>query len=72
MSRQKEYYVFARANQMTGHKFTDDVALCKAISHSQAKKIFSKYYRDVEDDEVRCLTSRRNESKSDIIILTDY
>lgn len=72
MARQKAYYVFARPGAMIDHKFTDDVALCKAISHSQAKKIFSKYYRDVEDDEVRCLTSKRNESKSDIIVLTDY
>ena len=72
MSRQKEYYVFTRANQMTGHKFTDDVALCKAISHSQAKKIFSRYYADIKDDEVRCLTSKRHKSKSDIITLTDY
>ena len=66
--RQKQYYAFTRPNAMMDHKFTDDVALCKAISFSQAKKIFSKYYRDIQDDEIRCLAG----SKDDVIILTDY
>ena len=72
MSRQKEYYAFARPNAMIDHKFTDDVALCKAISHSQAKKIFSRYYADIKDDEVSCLTPKKHKHTSDIIILTDY
>jgi len=73
MPRQKQYYVFARPNAMIDHKFNDDVALCKAVSHSQAKKMFSKYYKDIKDDEVWCLTPKHHKSKSDdIIILTDY
>lgn len=70
MSRQKEYYVLARPNTMVGHKFTDDVAICKAISKSQAIKIFSKYYTDVDSDEVFKLVNKDN--KSEVIILTDY
>ena len=69
MSRQKDYYAFARPNQMIGHRFTDDVALCKAISHSQAKKIFSRYYADVQDDEISKISGRVRDG---IVILTDY
>ena len=72
MARQKAYYAFARPNAMIDHKFTDDVALCKAFSHSQAKKIFSRYYVDIQDDEVWCLTPKKHKHTSDIIILTDY
>ena len=70
MSRQKEYYVFARPNSMVGHKFTDDVALCKAVSKSQAIKIFSKYYANVNGDEVFRLTTK--DYKPEVMILTDY
>lgn len=72
MSRQKAYYAFVRPNAMIGHKFTDDVALCKAISHNQAKKIFSRYYADIRDDEVWCLTPKKRKHTSDVMILTDY
>ena len=78
MSRQKEYYVFRRPNAMVGHKFTDDVAVCKAISKSQAIKQFSKYYADIQDDEVSRLRPRQYSSGCHMIdydtvtILTDY
>ena len=78
MSRQKEYYVFRRPNAMVDHTFTDDVAVCKAISKSQAIKQFSKYYADIQDDEVFRLRPRRYSSGCRMIdydtvtILTDY
>ena len=31
-------YYFARPNQMTGHRFTDDVAVCFALSKEKARK----------------------------------
>ena len=71
MSRQKEYYVFTRPNTMIGHKFTDDVAICKAISKSQAIKKFSRYYADVKDYEVIKLLSA-NHIEGGVVILTDY
>ena len=71
MSRQKEYYVFRRPNQMKGHKFTDDVAVCKAYSIQQAKKLFSRYYADVQDSEVSKMRSKR-EDPTRVFILTDY
>ena len=71
MSRQKEYYVFCRPNALVGHKFTDDVAICKAISKNQAITKFSKYYADVKDDEVIKLLSA-NHLESGVVILTDY
>ena len=53
-NKNKKYYAFHRAGAMieTGHKFVDDVALCKATSFRQAKKIFSKYYANIKDDEI--------------------
>ena len=71
MSRQKEYYVFRRPNAMIDHRFTDDVALVKAISKAQAIKLFSRYYADVQDDEVFKLLNRPH-SGDDVLILTDY
>ena len=72
MSRQKEYYVFARPTSMLSeHIFTDDVAICKAISKSQAIKKFSRYYADVKDDEVIKLLSA-NHIEGGVVILTDY
>ena len=71
MNKQKEYYVFARPNGMTEHRFTDDVAICKASSLGEARRIFSKYYADVQDKEVWKLSgSLRN--KDNFIVLTDY
>ena len=70
MARQKAYYCFARPDTMRDHKFTDDVAVCKAISHDQAKKIFSRLYADIRDEEVFKITGNFN--SYGIMILTDY
>lgn len=72
MSRQKEYYVFRRPNATVGHKFTDDVALVKAISRSQAIKKFSRYYADIQDDEVVKLLNKTRNVDPEVLILTDY
>ena len=77
MGRQKEYYVFRRPNAMIDHRFTDDVALVKAVSKAQAIKLFSRYYADIQDDEVFKLLPRKYHSSQmidyDIVhILTDY
>ena len=71
MSRQMEYYVFTRPNAMSGHMFTDDVAICKATSKSQAIKKFSKYYADIRGEEVIKLLSA-NHLENGVVILTDY
>ena len=71
-NRQTEYYVYAKANQMVDHRFTDDVAICKAISKSQAIKKFSKYYADVKFDEVQKLIDKVHNIDTDVLILTDY
>ena len=70
MARQQAYYCFARPDVMRDHKFTDDVAVCKAISHAQAKKIFSRLYSDIKDEEVFKITGNFN--NYGIMILTDY
>lgn len=70
MTRQQAYYGFARANQMRDHKFTDDVAVCKAISLQQAKKKFSRLYSNIQDNEVFKITGNFN--VYGVFILTDY
>lgn len=69
-NRQMEYWVFARPNQMLGHNFTDDVALCKASSRSEAIRKFSALYNNVESGYVYRLNSRPNHFE--VMILTDY
>lgn len=72
-NKNKKYYAFSRPNQMVGHRFTDDVALCKATTFRQAKKIFSKYYADIKDDEIILISGVLNNGVyGDVIILTDY
>ena len=64
-------YVYARPNAMTGHKFTDDVALCKAWTLKGAIKKFSKYYSDCADY-VYKLRRFNKRYHINVIILTDY
>ena len=73
MNRHTEYYVFARPNGMEGHRFTDDVAICKAGSLGEAKRIFSKYYADLKDEEVWKLSGTlKGKGKGNFTVLTDY
>lgn len=60
-------YCFARPNQMTGHKFTDDVAIVRARSKKKAIEKFSEYYSDISKDEVF-----RIKRDKYVWILTDY
>jgi len=64
-------YVYARANAMEGHNFTDDVALCRAWSLKGAIKKFSKYYFDCEKYVFK-LRRFNKRHYSNVIILTDY
>ena len=64
-------YVYARPNTMTGHDFTDDVALCKAWTLKGAIKKFSKYYSDCADYVHRMRRFHKRHC-SNVIILTDY
>lgn len=73
-NKNKKYYAFHRAGAMAGleHKFVDDVALCKATSFRQAKKIFSKLYADVKDDEIVLVSGQINNYYGEVMVLTDY
>lgn len=73
-NKNKKYYAFARAGTMAGseHKFVDDVALCKATSFRQAKKIFSKYYADIKDNEIVLVSGMINNHYGEVMVLTDY
>ena len=75
--RQTAYWVFAKPNQMKNHKFTDDVALCKASSKAEAIKKFSILYANNQDKEVYKLATGPDANKPDsryynLWILTDY
>lgn len=61
-------YCFARANQMERHKFTDDVAICIAISKKRAMKKFCKLYANVLETEV----FRVSLNMAMPTVLTDY
>lgn len=70
-NKQVSYYGFVRAGAMEPpHKFTDDAAVCRAVSHAQAKKLFSKLYEDIKDDEIFKITGNFN--SYGVMILTDY
>lgn len=71
MPNAEDYYVFARPDAMVGHKFSDDVAICRASDFEEALRIFSKYYADIQPKEVWKL-SDRTYGESDFAILTDY
>lgn len=61
-------YCLARPDQMRGHKFTDDVAICRARSKKKAVKKFNNLYHNVNKNEVfRVAFSRKSPT-----VLTDY
>lgn len=67
MSR-KRLYAYALADQMEGHDFTDDVAICKATSKRQAIKKFRQLYGLA--DQTNVFEVRFNDCG--VAILTDY
>ena len=60
-------YYFAIADQMEGHKFTDDVAIVWAMSKKSAIRKFSVLYANVQENEVNKIGSWTS-----VRILTDY
>lgn len=61
-------WVFAKSGQMSGHGFTDDVAITYASSKSEAIANFSKLYNNVAESDVSEVTF----NSSGVAILTDY
>lgn len=64
-------YCFAKADQMIGHRFTDDVAICIAVSKKKAIEKFSKPYANVSEKEVFRISLIKL-IKGRVEILTDY
>lgn len=63
-------YYFARADQMEEHKYTDDVAVTRALTKRMAIKKFGILYEDVKPHEVgRVKPSRYH---AGVQVLTDY
>lgn len=64
----EELYYYAEPNAMTGHKFTDDVAICKASSLEEAIATFKKLYSHASEKTVsKCIMNDFG-----VCILTDY
>ena len=64
-------YVYQRPDVMKGHRFKDDIALCRAWTLKGAIKKFSKYYSDCAEF-VYKMRRFHKRHYSNIIILTDY
>ena len=60
-------YCYAKANQMVEHRFTDDVALCRAVTKKRAIKKFKEYYTVVNKQDVFKVRLDKR-----VHILTDY
>lgn len=63
-------YCYAKSNQMKGHRFNDDVALCRAKNKEEAFKIFIKYYGNATLKDISRVFNTRINNKP--YILTDY
>ena len=66
----KRLYAYALADQMEGHRFTDDVAICKATSKRKAIKKFRALYGRADETNVFEVSFSLN--GYDVAILTDY
>ena len=64
-------FYYAKANQMRGHKFNDDVAIVFAKNKNDAFYKFSRYYKNANIDDVRRIYKVALKD-GDPIILTDY
>ncbi len=70
MSKKKRLFAYALANQMQGHRFTDDVAICKATTKQKAIKKFRQLYGLA--DETNVFEVRFSLNGYGVAILTDY
>lgn len=64
----EQLYVFAVPDAMIDHEFNDDVAITWATNKAEAIEKFSKYYNNIQDEEVSVVRFNRG----GVSILTDY
>lgn len=62
-------YCYAKADQMEGHGFSDDVAICMAKDKKTAMRNFKKYYAEVNNSDVFLV---KLDDDNNFAILTDY
>lgn len=61
-------YCYAKPDALKGHKFTDDVAVVKAINKRSALKKFSYLYTDIDKSDIKKIKI----NYKNVTILTDY
>ena len=62
-------WVYHLPNAMKGHKYTDDVAVCYALTKEDAIKKFSRLYKAASEETVEEVSFEDNHG---VAILTDY
>lgn len=62
-------YCYAKPNQMRGHRFSDDVAICMAKDKKTAIRKFKRYYTEVDKSDVFLI---KLDDNNNFAILTDY
>lgn len=61
-------WCYAKGNVMVGHRFSDDVALCLALSRKGAVKKINRLYKGVQPDEIFPVYL----NSQGVSVLTDY
>ena len=64
----KKLFVYRKPGVMSGHNFTDDVAITYATTKEEAIKKFKEFYSDVKNENV----SEPSFNYGGVAILTDY
>ena len=64
-------YCYAKPNQMVEHRFTDDVAICKADNKNHAVEIFRRIYT-ISDEDAEKYVKEVWFNNYKTAVLTDY
>ena len=64
----KQLYVYAKPNQMVGHKFSDDCAIVYAENKDEAMELFRKLYSNIQYKDINEVFF----NDYDVAILTSY
>lgn len=64
-------FVYKKPNAMIGHKYTDDVAITKAVNKEEALIKFKQYY-DCDIEDIKEVMFNAHGTMYTVAIITDY